>query len=65
MLALLKRKEDGSWPTKKSDLLEKYKLWMHRPPLMADEEELTELDREDPEVDDIRVGIIIGQIEMV
>ena len=52
-------------PAKKIALWEKYKLWMHRPPFMADEEELTESDKEEPEVNDVRVGINIGQSEMV
>ena len=65
VLAPLQWKGDGPMPTKKITLWEKYKLWMHRPPFMADEEKLIESDREDPEVDDVRVGINIGQIEMV
>ena len=65
VLAPLKPKEDGPMPAKKTALWEKYKLWMHRPPFMADEEELTESDKEEPEVNDVRVGINIGQSEMV
>ena len=32
---------------------------------MVDEEELANSDKEDPEVDDVRVGVNIDQIEMV
>ena len=52
VFAPLKRKEDGSMPTEKIALWEKYKLQMHQPPFYTDEEELVESDKEDPEVNE-------------